>query len=247
MSAQLDEGVSMANQYPPGPGYPYGGNPYGGMPPNVPYPQQPYGFQPGYGAPVFSPPGGTAITAAVLSILGALSTFIGACVAWYAVSELTSMSEQRYGGGDSPLSGWIGVTTVVAVGDTVVAVVLLVGGVLLLRRSLAGRMTVIVGCAAVIVICVISFLAVLAMTGALHAKLGSEYSSAMGTMMGMSAVRTLGPILFAGATMVLALLKQTKEWCEYKPPPVGMVGPGGYPGPVGPAGPGGYPGYPPQY
>ncbi|WP_409430374.1 hypothetical protein ACJEIK_23625 [Mycobacterium sp. SMC-16] len=244
----------MSNQWPPGqfgpgqfgpgqpPGQPYGPNPYGaaGVPPSVPYPQypqpQPQYPQPmGYGAPPPAAPSGpsgvTAIIAAVLSMLGALSTAFQAFSSWYAVATLGALIGSYASDTRSEL---MGLTTGMAIVQTIVAIVLLTGGVLLVLGRAVGRWIVIGGCTAVVLANVVGLFASLTILKSIDSTLGGSYDG-MQAMAGLSVMSAAIPIVFALATGVLAALNSTQAWCRWK---------SGQSAPVGPVG---YPGYPPQY
>ena len=244
----------MSNQWPPGqfgpgpfgpgqpPGQPYGPNPYGapGVPPSVPYPQypqpQPQYPQPmGYGAPPPAAPSGpsgvTAIIAAVLSMLGALSTAFQAFSSWYAVATLGALIGSYASDTRSEL---MGLTTGMAIVQTIVAIVLLTGGVLLVLGRAVGRWIVIGGCTAVVLANVVGLFASLTILKSIDSTLGGSYDG-MQAMAGLSVMSAAVPIVFALATGVLAALNSTQAWCRWK---------SGQSAPVGPVG---YPGYPPQF
>lgn len=242
----------MSNQWPPGqygpgqfgpgqpPGQPYGPNPYGapGVPPNVPYPQYPQPqYQPpaGYGAPMPAGPSGpsgvTAIIAAVLSMLGAVSTAFQAFSSWYAVATLGALVGSYASDTRSEL---MGLTTGMAIVQTIVAIVLLVGGVLLVLGRAVGRWIVIGGCTVVVLSNVVGLFASLTILKSIDSTLGGSYGG-MQSMAGLSVLSAAIPIVFALATGVLAALNSTQQWCRWK---------SGQSAPVAPVG---YPGYPQQY
>ncbi|UCZ59763.1 hypothetical protein [Mycolicibacterium phocaicum] len=242
----------MSNQWPPGqfgpgqfgpgqpPGQPYGPNPYGapGVPPSVPYPQYPQQQYPqpmGYGAPPPTGPSGpsgvTAIIAAVLSMLGAVSTAFQAFSSWYAVATLGALTSSYASEAKSSL---MGLTSGLAVVQTIVAIVLLVGGVLLVLGRGVGRWIVIGGCTVVVLSNVIALFASLTILKSIDSTLGGSYDG-MQAMAGLSVMSAAIPIVFALATGVLAALNSTQAWCRWK---------SGQSAPVAPVG---YPGYPPQF
>ena len=241
----------MADQWPPpgqfGPGQPYGGNPYGV--PGVPYPQypqpqyppsqypQPQYLQPaGYGMPMSAGPPGpsavTAIIAAVLSLLGAVSTGFQAFSSWYVVATLSSVSDS-YSTPSETRSGLLGLGTGMAVVQTIVAITLLTGGVLLVIGRSAGRWIVVGSCAAVVLANVVALFASLTILKRLDTALGG-YEGMQG-LAGLSLMTAAVPIVFALVTGVLAALNSTRDWCRWKS------------GQAAPAAPVAYPGYPQPY
>ncbi len=250
----------MSNQWPPGqygpgqfgpgqpPGQPYGANPYGtpAGPPNVPYPQYPQQQYPqqqypqpaGYGMPMppgpagpAGPSGVTAIIAAVLSLLGAVSTAFQAFSSWYAVATLGALTSSYASDARSSL---MGLSTAMAVVQTIVAIALLVGGVLLILGRGVGRWIVVGSCTAVVLANVIAVFASLTLIKRLDSALGG-YSDSLQSMAGLSVMSAAVPIIFALVTGVLAVLNSTAQWCRWKS------------GQSAPAAPVGYPGYPQQY
>ncbi|CAM5729395.1 hypothetical protein MAUB1S_02263 [Mycolicibacterium aubagnense] len=236
----------MSDQWPPpgqfGPGQPYGANPYGapGVPPNTPYPQypqqypQPQYVQPaGYGMPTpgpAGPSGVTAIIAAVLSLLGAVSTAFQAFSSWYVVATLSTLSDSFSRASDAR-SGLMGLSTAMAVVQTIVAVALLVGGVLLILGRSVGRWIVMASCTVVVLSNVVGLFASLTILKRLGTALGGGYEG-MQQMAGMSVMSAAVPIVFALATGVLAALNSTQQWCRWK---------------SAQSAPAAYPGYPPTY
>ncbi|GAA2406930.1 hypothetical protein [Mycolicibacterium llatzerense] len=239
----------MSNQWPPpgqfGPGQPYGGDPYGapGVPPSMPYPQYPQPQYPqpqypqypqpaGYGMPMPAGPSGpsgvTAIIAAVLSLLGAVSTAFQAFSSWYGVATLSALSGSY---ASDMKSGLIGLTSAMAVVQTIVAIALLTGGVLLILGRSVGRWIVMGSCTVVVLSNVVALFASLTILKRLDSALGS-YSDSMQGLAGLSVMSAAVPIVFALVTGVLAALNSTQQWCQWK---------------SGRTTPAGYPGYPQQY
>jgi len=208
------------------------------VPPNAPYPQYPQPQYPqpaGYGMPTppgpAGPSGVTAIIAAVLSILGALSTAFQAFSSWYAVATIGALTSSYASDTKSSL---MGLSSGMAVVQTVVAIALLVGGVLLVLGRGVGRWVVIGGCTAVVLANVIGLFASLTILKRLDSTLGGSYEG-MQSMAGLSVMSAAVPIVFALVTGVLAALGSTQQWCRWKSAQ------------SAPAAPVGYPGYPPQY
>ncbi|SHV92438.1 Uncharacterised protein [Mycobacteroides abscessus subsp. abscessus] len=235
----------MSDQWPPpgpfGPGQPYGGNPYGvpGVPPGMPYPQYPQPQYPqpvGYGMPMPAAPAGpsnvTAIIAAVLSLLGAVSTGFQAFSSWYVVATLSSLPDS-FGSRSEARSGLLGLSTGMAVVQTIVAVALLAGGVLLIMGRSVGRWIVVGSCVVVVLSNVVGMFAALTIFKRLETALGG-YEGMQG-IAGLSMMSAAVPIMFALVTGVLAALNSTRDWCRWKT------------GQAAPAAPIAYPGYPQPY
>lgn len=185
-----------------------------GTPPS----QYPYGSAPGspYGQPsgyVPSPSGGTAITAAVLSFLGAAHQGLGGFGGLIGLITASSLSD--YGGVSVGIYGFqILVSLAIAAGLTV-------GGIMLLRRKLIGRIIIAVSCGLVIVLTIINF----AFIQYLWNSYGlSGYSLRGGLLMGTPALAL--EIIMAGTTMTLALVPPTVRWCLSGPARMPMQPPG---------------------
>lgn len=178
--------------------YPYGQPPY-----QPGYPAPAYAAAPGpYGYPQPAPSGGTGITAGILALLGALSS-VGMAISMFILAAATSESSltngaalatgarRRSSSSSSSSSGtdvdidFEGVGIIWGILYLIVALALLVGGIMLLKRSSAGRITVIVACVAFLIVSIFGF--------------------------GLTAI-IAG--LFAIGTLVLASLGSTKRWIE---------------------------------
>lgn len=197
-------------QPPHQPGYPAPAPAYAGYPaPN------PYG---GYPQP--APSGGTGITAGILALLGALSS-VGMAISMFILAAATSESSLTNGAvlatgarrrsssssSSSSSSGpdvdldFEGVGVVWGIAYIVIALALLIGGIALLRRSSAGRITVIVACVGFVIVSIFGF--------GLTAIIGGA---------------------FAVLTLVLAALGSTKQWIDAgrRPAMAGGYGPAPY-------------------
>lgn len=152
------------------------------------YPQYP---QQGFGGP--APSGGTAIGAAVLSFLGALANILGA-LGNFSVASMPQFHSQN-----------TGLFVVMGVVALAIAAALAVGGIMLLRRNLVGRMIIAIACGVVIVLALVGYL----MAQALLNQAGLSASATMPSLLG----RTIGSIVFPVVTMALALVPSTKNWC----------------------------------
>ncbi|MEU4314812.1 hypothetical protein [Nocardia sp. NPDC024068] len=202
-------------QPPQQPGYPAPYPAPAHQAPGYPAPAYPGPGYPGPGYPgstgyQSAPSGGTGITAGILALLGGVASAfsaIGMFVLAAATSDSSltsgaalatgarrrsSSSSSSSGGPDIDLDfdlGGIGV--VLGIAYSVLALLLLIGGILLLRRSNTGRVLVIVGCVASILLTIAVLVA--ASTG------GFSVFSAP---------------LFAIITLVLAAIAPTKRWIE---------------------------------
>lgn len=202
-------------QYPPpGPGYP---PPAPGYPaPSYP-PAGGYGYQP-------APSGGTGITAGILALLGGVASSLSA-VGMFILAAATSESSltngallatgaRRRTSSSSSSSGsgtdidfdfdLAGTGVVLGIAYSILALVLLIGGFMLLRRSNAGRVMVILGCVLSIVLTVV----------------------VVGVVTVGGGVSALTAPLFAVITLVLAAIAPTKRWIEAArvPVPAGAYG-----------------------
>ncbi|WP_328389849.1 hypothetical protein [Nocardia sp. NBC_00416] len=211
-------------QQPPHPGYqaPYPAPAPGYPPPGAGYPP------PGYPAPGPAgygyqrpPSGGTGITAGILAMLGGAASILSA-VGMFVLAAATSESSLTNGAvlatgarrrSSSSSSSGNGVDldldfdldvmgVVLGVAYSVLALVLLIGGILLLRRSNTGRMMVIFGC-------VLSIALTIVVVGLVAA--GGSLSA-------------VGAPLFAILTLVLAAIAPTKRWIEAAQAPVPVGG-----------------------
>lgn len=204
--------------------YPYGQPPHqpGYPAPGAGYPAPAYAAAPNpYGGyPPPAPSGATGITSGILALLGALSStgmaismFIlaaassessltnGAVLATGARRRSSSSSSSSSSSGTDIDIDFEGVSVLWGILYIVVALALLIGGIMLLRRSSAGRTTVIVACVGFIVVSIFGF--------------------------GLTAI--VGG-LFALGTLILAALGSTKQWIEAgrAPAVAGGYGPAPY-------------------
>ncbi|MEU1984608.1 hypothetical protein [Nocardia sp. NPDC019395] len=199
--------------------YPYGQPPHQpGYPAPAPaYPAyaapNPYGYQP-------RPSGGTGITAGILALFGALSS-VGMAISMFILAAATSESSLTSGAvlatgarrrsssssSSSSSSGtdvdidFEGVGVIWGIAYIIVALALLIGGIMLLRRSSAGRITVIVACVAFVIVSIFGF--------GLTAIVGGA---------------------FAVLTLILAAVGSTKRWIDAgrMPAMAGGYGPAQY-------------------
>jgi hypothetical protein len=176
-----------------------------------------YGYQ-------AQPSGGTGITAGILALLGGVASALSA-FGMFVLASATSESSltngavlatgaRRRSSSSSSSSGpdidfdfdfdLAGTGVVLGIAYSVLALLLLIGGILLLRRSNTGRVMVILGCVLSIVLTVV-VVGVVAVGGG---------------------ISVLGAPLFAVLTLVLAAIAPTKRWIEAArtPVPVGAYG-----------------------
>ena len=205
----------------PGPGYPppSGHNGYGGY----------NGYGSGYGYPQPAPSGGTGITAGILALLGgvvsaitAVSMFITAFTVpgkHSASGAELATGARRRGSGSSHSGSHNGSGGSDVDGEfltagmlyTIVALVLLIGGFLLLRRSNTGRTMVMIGCVGILLISVL--LAGGLANGLLRPGMGGA--------------------IFALITLILAALGSTRRWVQVARTPAMPVMHGYGPAPYG--------------
>ena len=172
----------------------YGQSAYG----QGPYGQGAYG-QPG-GYPTPRPSGGTAITAAVLSFLGGAAALFGIIANVVAVVAIAALSDL-----EASLPGWYtGVLVMSVIAEIILAVLLIWGGVAVLRHKMIGRLLVAGGCGVAIVFGLIGSIAGLAV----EAQLRDDNIS---TGIGSGAFGFVG-LIFPVATMILVLVPPTAEW-----------------------------------
>ncbi|WP_051727574.1 hypothetical protein [Nocardia brasiliensis] len=184
-------------------------------------PQYPSGYNPypGYPGVVPAPSGATAITAGVLACVGAVGQLLGGVV--NLVFGIIDIGHEL---GEYDSTGLLGqswyrtfaLTTGVAAMLT--AVPLGVGAIGLLRRKQFGRMLVVLGCAAAIVLGIVSF--------ALVQSAGGSWDSSINLSTGISG---LVGLLFPVGTAVLALVPATTRWLAHTPPAYPYASPQGIP------------------
>lgn len=197
-------------QYPAQPGQ-YQGQVPGGMPPQYgqygqmpPMPQMsPYPV--GNDQSMMSPPsGGTAITAGVLAILGAL---------WAIVTAIVNLSIAGQAGG-SPIA-WV--VWMQGIAFAVEVLTLGPGSIMLLTRRSAGQWLVAIGCALHIVQGIVGVIAIVSI-----GHVGSVQLSGP-AMVGGTFVGTVLVLLPAIATLILVLLPQTGRWCAWRRRPAAPI------------------------
>ncbi|MGY0500808.1 hypothetical protein ACWZHB_20170 [Nocardia sp. FBN12] len=192
-----------------------------------------------YPAPAQRPAtGGTAVTAAILALLGGLAAFGG--VVMYAANTLR-FDSPWFGWGIVP--GWTSIVTVLLlVIDVVAAVMLLAGAALILRRRKAGPTLVILGCLGEIGTFVLGGLSTviqlldygLPLSRQLEAILGnSSINLLLGADVDIHWAVSLFMMVFPVLTFVLAVLPTTRRWCRGDDRrPAGFGAPGMQPFPM---------------
>lgn len=165
-----------------------GQNPYPGMP------QYPAG---GYPASVQAPSGGTAITAGVLAILGAVWAIIAAILNVSATSALAGSS----------LLGWVWVQVIVFV---IELFTLGPGAILLLTRRPQGRVLIAIGCVLHILQGIVGAVIILGDTGT---TLSGGANSAM---IGGGVIGVFIALAPAIATLILVSVPLTGRWVGWR-------------------------------
>ncbi|MBF6129163.1 hypothetical protein [Nocardia brasiliensis] len=184
-------------------------------------PQYPSGYNPypGYPGVVPAPSGATAITAGVLACVGAVGQLLGGVV--NLVFGIIDIGHEL---GEYDSTGLLGQSwyrtfaLTSGVAAMLTAVPLGVGAIGLLRRKQFGRMLVVLGCAAAIVLGIVSF--------ALVQSAGGSWDSSLNLSTGISG---LVGLLFPVGTAVLALVPATTRWLAHTPPAYPYVSPQGAP------------------
>lgn len=183
--------------YPQQAGYPHQPGYSQGYPPQPGYQQgypQPGGYQGGLPpVPPAPPSGGTAISTAVLSILGGLANGGMALSAFSSIARIRSESAASFPGGTYALA------IIFVASGMAAALLLIIGATMLLMRKMPSRWLITTGCVLIIVGTVISY--------GLHNAI-SEYEG--GPRFGV-----LG-LIFPILTMVLALRPSTMAWIQAK-------------------------------
>ncbi|WP_040787814.1 hypothetical protein [Nocardia paucivorans] len=197
--------------------YPYGG-PGHPHPPGHPVPPG-YPAPAGYGYPYVPrpPSGGTAITAGILAIIGGVVSLLiavsGIIAAFDRRDSSLATGARRRGSSSSShsdvdvdidLSGIDGLSLFLGVVAALVALLLLIGGIMLLRRSGIGRIMVIVGCSVYLLMIVVGIARVGAFAGPLS-------------------------VFFPVLTLVMASSGSTKRWIEAGRSPMPVAGGYGQP------------------
>lgn len=170
---------------------------------------------PSYAAPVASgsPGSGTAIAAAIISLVGALWYGIDVIRTWEAfkgiLTSLDALSGLGMSGGDM---AWGYATVGAAIAQLVLIPMLLIGGILLLTRSPAGRMMVILGSLLVIAANTIWIIIAVRVYAAYSSYVYG--GSGKGELVGQILLNMGVPTLLAVGALFLAASTSTKLWCQ---------------------------------
>lgn len=195
----------------------YGQQPYGTQPYGQPYGQPQYGQpqygQPQYGQPQYganpygapqSPSGGTAITAAVLALVGG---------AWHLFGTLIGLATLAGTQDVDGLPSWYtGYAIVNWVGVLIVAAALITGGIMLLKRKVVSRIIIAAGCGIALVIQWIGAVLAVAIGAAMESASGVAGLGAMSGAIGIFVAIFMS--IFPITTIVLTYLKSTLRWIE---------------------------------
>lgn len=158
--------------------------------------------------PVRSSSGATAISSAVLSLLGGAANLLFPVSVLWGAATIPSLGVQV------PSSFYV-YTIGPALALIAVAVALIIGGVLLLRRNLAARVIIVVACVATVIVNLfgIYFVYVTAhmMASGLSDLIGSPVDSAYDPA--MSILSSAPGLIFPIVTAILALTPSTRRWC----------------------------------
>ncbi|OKH81030.1 hypothetical protein EB75_18650 [Mycobacterium sp. ST-F2] len=212
--------------------------PAAAQPPVSGFPQPASSPATGYpvGYPVkqqYAGPGGTAITAAVLSFIGVVYNGTYAVIGAASLAGLILMATSS----PQPIGddGTIALTAALGVVSTIGPILLLIGGIKLLRHRLRGRQMIVAGCLLTIAVQLFWTLGIYGFM-----RIGSGFIGSLGTEEASSASHTLNsyaamtmlfnllPAIGAVVTMAFALAPATRRWCEpvqRMPTPSGAWGP----------------------
>lgn len=191
-----------------------------------------------YPAPAQRPAtGGTAVTAAILALLGGLAAFGG--VVMYVANTLR-FDAPWFGWGIT--QGWSSIVTMLLlVIDVVAAVMLLAGAAMIFRRRKAGPVLVILGCLGEIGTFVLGALSTVIqlldygfpLSRQLEAILSnSSINLILGADVDIHWAVSLLTMVFPVLTFVLAVLPSTRRWCRGDDRPRGPGGAGMPPFPM---------------
>ncbi len=220
-------GPNPANTPPSPPGQPnWSGGAHGSSWPPPTGPQVPY--------PALTGGGGTAVAAAVLSFIGTLWFGIVAKDAAKVLAAVGQMMDSL-----SHLGLKVGWPFYAAIGLSVVQIaipiLLLIGGIQLLSRRLAGRRTVAWGCALLLALSAFYFLTFVGAAEWLStwtAGIGYRAGFGVSSVFAEAGLRWVAaPAVFAVVTMICALSPSTRQWCR---PLGGAYGAPWYGPPAGP-------------
>lgn len=162
--------------------------------------------------------GGTAITAAVLSLVGVLYNAMYFVIGVGAIAGLVMMADSSYGYMDK---GIVAGTVAMSVASIVGPVLLLIGGIQLLRHRLSGRRLIVFGSVLTTAGPAVFTLAIFGLTKGAANMLGSmgtsesaSWSHSWNTYAISGLLMNGIPLLGALITIVLTLTAATRRWCE---------------------------------
>ncbi|MFE3173720.1 hypothetical protein ACFXPA_23120 [Amycolatopsis sp. NPDC059090] len=194
---QPQSGPFPGQPYPasqPTPAQPYPGAPQQPFaPPAAGQPYPAYAGGPGVYQP--KPNGATAIIAGILAILGGVFAIIAVIASVVVISNIDTLLWQFY------------LTLVV---EAALVGLLFYGGIGLFLHKPSARLCTIVGCGLAIAFQIVSIIIFSAATSGFH---GSSSAQILGAGIGATLVRLIPPV----ATLVLAIVKPTVDWVNYRP------------------------------
>lgn len=215
-----------ASPPPPPPSYapapdPYATAGYATAPPPAPQYSAPpaYSYPAATGAaPVARVAGGgtAAIAAAILGLIGAIWYGVDIVRSWddigYLFKSLDGLSKLGVSGS---VAFWAYGAIVAVIAEFVFVVLLILGGILLLARSSAGRVMVVLGSLLVIATNIYWILAAFKAVDWLTSFAGSaEVTGSTGDFLGRILLNAGLPALLALVTLILAMSASAKRWCQ---------------------------------
>lgn len=212
---------------PPPPSYapapdPYATTGYATAPPPASYPAPQYSPPPAYsypaatGAARVAGGGGAAIAAAILGLIGAIWYGVDVVRSWddidYLFKSLDGLSKLGVSGS---VAFWAYGAIAAVIAEFAFVVLLLLGGILLLARSSAGRVMVVLGSLLVIATNIYWILAAFKAVDWLNSFAGSsEVTGSTGEFLGRVLLNAGLPALLALVTLILAMTASAKRWCQ---------------------------------
>ena len=199
---------------------PYAGPSYSTSTPD-PYAAQRFTSPPAYSSPVSSGAapvamgtgGGAAIAAAILSLIGALWYGIDIVRNWGTIGYLfQSLDALSQFGSSGSVVAWAYGAIAAVVAEFAFVALLLLGAILLLARSSAGRAMVALGSLLVIAANGYWMLAAFQAVGWLNSLTYSAGST--GEFIAKILLNTGLPAVLAVATLILAMTDSAKRWCQ---------------------------------
>lgn len=199
---------------------PYAGSSYPTSSPD-PYVAQQFTAPTAYSSPVslgtapvaMGTGGGAALAAAILSVIGALWYGIDIVRNWSAIGYLfQSLDALSKFGSSGSVAAWAYGAIAAVVAEFAFVALLLLGAILLLARSSAGRVMVALGSLLVIAANVYWMLAALQAVGWLNSL--TYGSGSTGEFVAKILLNTGLPAVLAVATLILAMTGSAKRWCQ---------------------------------